>query len=65
MSDNITNDDVIVSYMVMRTILSSVNKTCTVKTVYSRINNITKAKLYINKIHDLITQIVSKYIYFV
>lgn len=51
MSDDITNDDVIVSYMVMRTILSSVNKTCTVKTVYSRINNITKAKLYINKIH--------------
>lgn len=64
MSDDITNDDVIVSYMVMRTILSSVNKTCIVKTVYSRINNITKAKLYINKIHDLITQIVI-YIYFV
>lgn len=55
MSDDITNDDVIVSYMVMKT-LNSVNKTCTIKTVYgySRINNMTKAKLYVNKIHDLV-----------
>lgn len=64
MSDDITNDDVIVSYMVMKT-LNSVHKTCTIKTVYSRINNMTKAKLYVNKIHDLVIWIISKYIVYI
>lgn len=64
MSDDITNDDVIVSYMVMKT-LNSVKKTCTIKTVYSRINNMTKAKLYVNKIHDLVIWIINKYIVYI